>query len=118
MIPTKDTVVTLRVEFERLGEVYILSERLQDTSAKNAIITAMIEVLEQVMDGWARHVPSSYIVSAIYNGTPEQSAAQRLVVDAYVNYDLAQARLDSGRFTKNMIGKFDRNRYVEKEAGA
>jgi hypothetical protein len=74
---------SINEEFRKLCQVYVLSDKLQDTTAKNAIIDAYIESTNQHLKGG---LPSLEEIKIVYSGTLPSSAMRRLIVDLYVTY--------------------------------
>jgi hypothetical protein len=68
-------------EYQDLFRIYVLAEKLQDISAKDAAITAAIEVSQVAMRDGSWIPPSFVTANNIYEGTPEGSLGRRLVMD-------------------------------------
>jgi hypothetical protein len=68
-------------EYQDLFRIYVLAEKLQDISAKNAAITAAIEVSQVAMRDGSWIPPSFVTANNVYEGTPEGSLGRRLVMD-------------------------------------
>lgn len=70
-------------EYAQLAKAYALGEFLQDVNFRDAVLDAMlIKSRSKVSDGrtW---FPGGPAIRYIYEGTPESSAARRLLVDLY-----------------------------------
>lgn len=71
------------IEYVQLAKSYALGEMLQDVNFKDAILDAiLIKARSKTSDGrsWS---PIGPAIRYIYEGTPESSAARRLMVDLY-----------------------------------
>lgn len=70
-------------EYVQLAKAYVLGEMLQDVNFKDAVLDAiLIKSRTRASDGqtW---FPVGPAIRYIYDGTPESSAARRLLVDLY-----------------------------------
>lgn len=70
-------------EYAQLAKAYVLGELLQDVNFKDAVLDAiLIKTNSKASDGqtWFPFGPA---FRYIYEGTPESSAARRLLVDLY-----------------------------------
>ena len=76
-------VIYITSEFQDIFRLYVLAEKLQDVSAKNAAITAAAEVtqLKSVTKSWT--VPPLSTANHVYEGTPEGSPARRFLADMW-----------------------------------
>ncbi|KAM0244828.1 hypothetical protein ACHAQJ_010712 [Trichoderma viride] len=71
------------IEYEQLAKAYALGEMLQDVNFKDAVLDAiMIKSRSKASDGRCWY-PIGPAIRYIYEGTPESSAARRLLVDMY-----------------------------------
>lgn len=73
-------------EYVLLAKSYALGEMLQDVNFKDAVLDAIfIKSHSKASDGhcW---FPVGPVIRCIYEGTPESSAARRLLVDLYTYY--------------------------------
>lgn len=70
-------------EYADLIDLYILSEKLGDTSAKNDIVTAIVSVAKEKLSNGNSCLPSITSVNKLYGGTPSESPASRLMVDTW-----------------------------------
>lgn len=68
-----------RKKWITLCQMYVLAEKLQDTSAKNSTINAMHATLQDCAPKKPRLRPKSII--ELYSGTPEGSKARKFVAD-------------------------------------
>ncbi|CAN9104502.1 hypothetical protein CC77DRAFT_1047498 [Alternaria alternata] len=70
-------------QYRIIFDVFVLSEKLQDVTTKNAMMEAALATAGLVaIDGLWR-VPTCHVVNAVYNGTPAGSPARRLVTDLW-----------------------------------
>lgn len=77
-------------EYVQLAKAYVLGEMLQDVTFKDAVLDViLIKCRSKASDGhnW---FPVGPAVRYIYEGTPESSAARRLLVDLYTYYGHAE----------------------------
>lgn len=70
-------------EYVQLAKAYALGEMLQDVNFKDAVLDAiLIKSQSEASDG-RNWYPVGPAIRCIYEGTPESSAARRLLVDMY-----------------------------------
>ncbi|PTB42335.1 uncharacterized protein TrAFT101_008577 [Trichoderma asperellum] len=70
-------------EYIQLAQAYVLGEMLQDVNFKDAVLDAiLIKSRSTASDGLCWY-PVGPAIRCIYEGTPESSAARRLLVDMY-----------------------------------
>lgn len=77
-------------EYAQLAKAYVLGEMLQDVNFKDAVLDAiLIKSRSKVSDGqtW---FPIGAPIRYIYEGSPESSAARRLLVDLYAYHGKAE----------------------------
>jgi len=72
-------------EYRELGKLYVLSEKLQDISAKNVTLLAILEVCKQKDSSGGWNVPTPSVIGIIYEGTVDGSPARRLVTDIWTS---------------------------------
>lgn len=70
----------------RLGELYILADRLLDSTCTKAVIEEMIEIVYYTRDGAPGRLPGQHTIDALYASTQEESPMRRLLVDMYLCY--------------------------------
>jgi hypothetical protein len=70
------------IEYIELAQCYVLGEKLLDMKFKNAVIDALIEVLENDPEDNC-FLPDYDIINTIYEGTTEGSPARTLLVDMW-----------------------------------
>jgi hypothetical protein len=92
-------------EYCDLFDLYVLAEKLQDVLAKNAAITAAIDVSIMESADASCTVPSFAAVNSVYEGTPEGSPARRVVADLYSTLPLhcIFTRLQSNLWHKDLV---------------
>jgi hypothetical protein len=66
--------------------LYILSERVLNTTLQNAVIKEILRLVSLTHTKSRRNVPSLHAISEIYKGTTDGSPVRRLMVDLYVTY--------------------------------
>tara|TARA_R110002003_G_scaffold1389_7_gene22966 strand:+ start:462 stop:983 length:522 start_codon:yes stop_codon:yes gene_type:complete len=72
-------------EYIFLSKLYVLSEKLCDVAAKNAVINAILAVSwERASDG-VTYSPGVLPIAIIYPGTPEGSLARELMADMWTS---------------------------------
>lgn len=73
-------------ENHALFSIHVFAEKLQDVSAKNAILKATVQRTAQSQikdDKKVWFVPSLIVVNLVYYGTPETSPARRLLINIW-----------------------------------
>ncbi|KAF2650755.1 hypothetical protein K491DRAFT_761531 [Lophiostoma macrostomum CBS 122681] len=119
-------------EYQRLGEVYVLCEQLQDREGKNAVVLAILAMAQHNLStdcGWI--LPSDNTVANIYDGTTKGNKARSLLVDLYTNatsrfvadgadnlpkeflHELSVALLETGNERSVAARKSDGQEYLE-----
>ncbi|KAF2731072.1 hypothetical protein EJ04DRAFT_579392 [Polyplosphaeria fusca] len=79
---------TITAEYILLAKIYVFCEKLQDTRAKNAVIRAIFDLTrEKDKDNGRWRIPEHTAVRIIYDGTPKDSPARRLVVELMSNLE-------------------------------
>ena len=91
-------------EYVLLAQIYVLAEKLQDTSTKNAIVKAMVETSEKRNEDGIKGIPSPDAVSVIYNGTLRGSAGRRLLADLWTYADDEDLRRNIDKLPKDFLG--------------
>lgn len=89
-----DPVYIISSEHCRLCNLYVLAEKLQDRTAKDTIIDAVVEAAAEdprkarvpLAGGYLRYFPSKYAIVDVYQGTPSSSPMRKLLVDFYVEF--------------------------------
>lgn len=76
-IHSQDIVKEMRV----LGQLYVLSEKLQDKTANNSAIQGLLEVAEEKDADGVQFNPSVKTLIVEYQGTCADSFGRRLMVD-------------------------------------
>ncbi|KAF2018358.1 hypothetical protein BU24DRAFT_461304 [Aaosphaeria arxii CBS 175.79] len=99
---TEITIPEIQTEYQSLCNLFCLSDKLINDTAKNATIEALFELSEVRIDGkW--YIPPYYNVDFVYKNTPEQSPLRRLLVDFWSTFDLEKALLDDERLPKRFL---------------
>jgi hypothetical protein len=76
-------IKSIENEYFDLFQLYVLAEKLQDVAAKNATLTAAIDISSMGSAMGLCRMPELCVVDVIYDGTTEGSPARRLVTDLY-----------------------------------
>lgn len=84
-LDAKAFVFALGEEIIAIFELYVLAEKLQDPSAQDAAMVAILDLSEHTHDKELWFVPPYSAVRTVYANTPEGSPARRLVVDLCSN---------------------------------
>ena len=78
------------LDYERLGHLYCLGEKLIDKQFQNRVIDALVtgtrEEFPREEGGITTRYPTKESVDAVYKGTPIGSPARRLMVDLHVRH--------------------------------
>ena len=85
------------IEFVVLAKLFVLAEKLMDVTSKNIILSSMISKRRHKREnatGRAYLVPRLDAVKLLYDGTPVQSPARKLMVDFYTEIG---AKGDAGK---------------------
>lgn len=112
--------VHLANEYRDLLHLYILAEKLQDIEAKNAAITAVVEVAQVTSGEGTWMAPGLSVADIVYEGTPEGSPLRRLLIELFsglpVSYILCEVhkREYHTDFIKDIAAKLDDNRQLKK----
>ena len=81
---SSDTIETCVHDlYIKLAETYVIAEKLQDTSTKNAVMRELYSLNDTKQRDGIWYAPSIVAVSIIFEGTHPNSAARRFVVDAW-----------------------------------
>lgn len=70
-------------EYIQLAKSYVLGEMLQDVNFKDAVLDAILIKSRSTTSDGQCWFPVGPAIRCIYEGTPESSAARRLLVDLY-----------------------------------
>lgn len=82
---TQEVRTTASEEWRELCSLYILCEKLQDTTAKNLIIDAIIDATRISRADGTNQFPIGTNVELLYDGTRPGSPIRKLLVDFYVH---------------------------------
>ncbi|KAM0515288.1 hypothetical protein ACHAPE_006245 [Trichoderma viride] len=77
-------------EYVQLAKAYVLGEMLQDVNFKDAVLDAILAKSRSKASDGQRWFPVGPAIRYIYEGTPESSAARRLLVDLYAYHGYAE----------------------------
>lgn len=78
------------VEYVQLAKSYVLGEMLQDVNFKDAVLDAILVKSRSNASDGRKWFPVGPAIRYIYEGTPESSAARRLLVDLYTYHGHAE----------------------------
>ncbi|KAK3076874.1 hypothetical protein LTS18_011764 [Coniosporium uncinatum] len=73
-------------EYVQLAKAYVLGEKLQDRDFQDAVIDAVVDKSNHLTEGNKTWSPVGDAVKIIYDGTPDTSPAQKLLVDIHCHY--------------------------------
>ncbi|KAF2242119.1 hypothetical protein BU26DRAFT_555820 [Trematosphaeria pertusa] len=79
------SVAAIGQEYQTMCELYVLCEKLQDTSAKDATVTAILSMIHVRHNRGGYRGPPPRAVRTIYEGTTSNSPARRLMVDLWTS---------------------------------
>ena len=71
-------------QYTMLVKLYVFSEKIQDITAKRALIAAFVETSSKVRSDGFRYFPPGSITAAVYDGTMSGDALRQYLVDCYV----------------------------------
>jgi hypothetical protein len=77
-------------EYVQLAKAYVLGEMLQDVIFKDAVLDAILAKSRSKASDGQSWFPVGPAIRYIYEGTPESSAARRLLVDLYTYHGHAE----------------------------
>ncbi|PNP41617.1 hypothetical protein TGAMA5MH_06546 [Trichoderma gamsii] len=76
-------------EYVQLAKAYVLGEMLQDVNFRDAVLDAILVKSRSKASDGQNWFPVGPAIRYIYEGTPESSAARRLLVDLYTYHGYA-----------------------------
>lgn len=68
-----------------LAKVYLLGEKLHDTTCKNAVTKAFSNTIRQARSDGKLFSPNAQVIEIIYSGTGRQSLLRKLIVDFFTS---------------------------------
>jgi hypothetical protein len=74
----------VRQEMALLTELYVFSEKLQDSKSKNTLLSAMIASTKTEREDGFLHYPNAADIRCIYGGTMANNPMRRLLTDLWV----------------------------------
>ena len=103
--PWKEERSLLRDQYDKVFGLYILAEKLQDSTAKNAAIQATFEL---VAHGQRRSdkkwtFPRYSTVANVFDKTPSQSPARRLLVDMANTCNVESLHAEAATLPKDLV---------------
>jgi hypothetical protein len=95
-LPTKytttyDALDAYEDAYSHLFELYTLGERVLDAEVQRAVVTETLWLSSLESSDGERWLPDDRAISVIYQGTPVDSPARRMLVDLQVSYGLAHS---------------------------
>lgn len=118
-LPTKytttyDTLDAYEDAYLHLFELYTLGERVLDAEVQRAVVTETLWLCSLQSSEGERWLPDDRAISVIYQGTPVDSPARRMLVDLQVSYGLAHS-LESDACDPTYLGDVARafNQHVQ-----
>ena len=97
------TVTTICDEFDVLGKLYVLCEKLQDRAAKNSAVESLLEVSEETDERDNVTVPRFDTIMLVYQGTCAGSLGRRLVVELWRNLPVDYLTKCSDKLPKEFL---------------
>lgn len=85
---TYDDLDAYEDAYLHLFELYTFGERVLDAEVQRAVVTETLR-LSMLQSSGERWLPDEQAISVIYQGTPADSPARRMLVDLQVSYGLA-----------------------------
>ncbi|KAH7085363.1 hypothetical protein BKA63DRAFT_499471 [Paraphoma chrysanthemicola] len=84
-IPTVHTTIATNwnPEYVKLSRCYVMGEKLMDTAFKNAVLTALADAMDN-QPFYEAKCPGKRTIHTIYEGTPEDAPARRMLVDIWI----------------------------------
>ena len=89
-----------------LSRLYVLAEKLIDETAKTSILAALSACDGKRDSQGAMHCPSFESIKIIYNGTPDDSAARKCIVELYSKCAAKSSILDLFSSTQKLPHDF------------
>ncbi|KAF2033300.1 hypothetical protein EK21DRAFT_109097 [Setomelanomma holmii] len=87
-------------EFEALSKLFVLSEKLYDTAAKNAVLEAILAVVNEPDAAGKKYYPTCEAVRLMYEGTYTGSSGRRLLVDIWTHINWSCLELSAVQLPK------------------
>ncbi|KAF2263549.1 hypothetical protein CC78DRAFT_518474 [Lojkania enalia] len=73
-------------QYETLASLYILAEKLQDTTTKDILTDTILSLSREKQHDGTRYYPGEKVINIIYEGTVKECGARRMVRDFYAEY--------------------------------
>ncbi|KAF1928927.1 uncharacterized protein M421DRAFT_92051 [Didymella exigua CBS 183.55] len=89
----------LREELYQLARVYVLAERLQDITARNAVTDAFVHV----HNGYLAPTPSALVIMLTFDSTPPGRPIGRLLVDSWAHKSLLYVLERASQLPKDFL---------------
>lgn len=91
-------------EYMIMAQIYVLAEKLQDASTKNAVVKSMMKTSQKKNEDGHKEMPGPDVISIIYNGTLRGSAGRRLLADLLTDVDDEGLRRNIDKLPKDFLG--------------
>ena len=101
-------------QYHSVLRVFVLGEKLQDLSTKNAMMEAALATTKLTGRNGKWQVPTVQTVNMVYNGTPSSSLARCLLVDLWTALSMSTIFENFDQIHKDMrkdLGKSVSDRY-------
>lgn len=106
VIPSEDGLTlsqAFNLECVALCKLYVLSEKLCDTEAKNSTLRAILSLCADTMADGKRFNPDVRAINIVYAGTLKTSPARRLMVDLWTHINTAYVEENGERLPKDFL---------------
>lgn len=95
-------------EYAALCKIYVLAEKLQDTSARRSVLHAIYDLSDKQAPGGQYLLPNLDAIRVIYDGTTEDSPARLLIADLWtgcegIGKDIASWYLLPQAFQRDLV---------------
>lgn len=84
--PSQRLIDSIHAEYDDMAEVYVLCEKLEDTKARKAVMTAMIQAVHKVRSNGLVWLPPSSAITILFRGTVVNHPMRRYLADLYANH--------------------------------
>lgn len=103
-VPSYTAGVTPReAELTLLCRLYVLGERFQDASFKNAIIDAMVANHREDTEKGQAYSPRGVDTSIIYGGTRAGSPGRKLMLEMHLRGGMGSSQSDHGQYDEGFL---------------
>ncbi|KAI4692909.1 uncharacterized protein J4E88_001279 [Alternaria novae-zelandiae] len=88
-LTTGDFITVVTKQYDNVLRVFVLGEKLQDLSTKNAMMEAALATTKLTGQHGKRQAPSAQTINMVYKGTPSSSLARCLLVDIWTGLPIS-----------------------------